>query len=95
MKLKQSTTILKAAPTAIRASNMKNRDYKEQILRENYDEYVNNGGEGLTFREYVEREAENDPNFFRWLFDDRGLGDFDYGLSEEQMTEYNEFIENL
>ena len=95
MKLKQSTTILKAAPTAIRASNMKNRDYKEQILRENYDEYVNNGGEGLTFREYVKREAENDPNFFRWLFDDRGLGDFDYGLSEEQMTEYNEFIENL
>ena len=74
---------------------MKNRDYKEQILRENYDEYVNNGGGGLTFREYVEREAENDPNFFRWLFDDRGLGDFDYGLSEEQMTEYNEFIENL
>ena len=95
MKLKQSTTILKAAPTAIRASNMKNRDYKEQILRENYDEYVNNGGEGLTFREYVEREAENDPNFFRWLFDDGGLGDFDSGLSEEQMTEYNEFIENL
>lgn len=53
---------------------MENKDYKEQILRENYDEYVNNGGEGLTFREYVEREAENDPNFFRWLFDDGNLG---------------------
>ena len=73
---------------------MKNRDYKEQILRENYDEYVNNGG-GLTLREYVEREAENDPNFFRWLFDDGGLGDFDYGLSDEQKAEYNEFIEDL
>lgn len=74
---------------------MKNRDYKEQILRENYDEYVNNGGEGLTFREYVEREAGNDPNFFRWLFDDGNLGDFDYGLNEEQVEEYNEFIEEL
>lgn len=74
---------------------MKKRDYKEQILRKNYDEYVNNGGEGLTFREYVEREAENDPNFFRWLFDDGNLGDFDHGLSEEQVEEYNEFIEEL
>lgn len=73
---------------------MKNRDYKEQILRENYDEYVNNGGGG-SLSEYVEREAENDPNFFRWLFDDGNLGDFDYGLSEELMAEYKEFIGEL
>ncbi len=73
---------------------MKNRDYKEQILRENYDEYVNNGGGADTPRIRGTRGGKR-PEFFRWLFDDGGLGDFDYGLSEEQKVEYNEFIEEL
>lgn len=74
---------------------MKNRDYKEQILRENYDEYIQNGSDDITLREYVEREADSDPNFFRWLFDDGDLGDFDFGLSDEQRDEYRDFIEEL
>lgn len=74
---------------------MKRRDYKEQILRENYDEYIQNGSDDITLREYVEREADSDPNFFRWLFDDRELGDFDFGLSDEQRDEYRDFIEEL
>lgn len=74
---------------------MKNKDYKEQILRENYEQYIKNGGEGLTLREYTEREAENDPDFYRWLFDDGQIEDFGYNLTEDQTTKYQEFIEEL
>lgn len=54
-----------------------------------------NYSDDITLREYVERQAESDPNFFRWLFDDGELGDFDYGLSDEQREEYREFLEEL
>ena len=74
---------------------MKRRDYKEQVLRENYNNYIQSGSDDITFREYVERYADNDPNFFRWLFDDGELGDFDFGLRDEQIEEYREFIEEL
>lgn len=74
---------------------MKRRDYKEQILRENYNEYIQSGSDDITLREYVEREADSDPNFFSWLFDDGDLGDFDFGLSDEQRDEYRDFIEEL
>ena len=74
---------------------MKNRDYKEQILRELYNDYIANGDDDITLREYVECEAESDPEFFSWLFDDNNLGDFDLGLSDEQKEEYREFLEEL
>lgn len=74
---------------------MKNKNYKVQVLTENYSNYIENSDDNITLREYVEREAESDPNFFRWLFDDGELGDFDFGLSDEQREEYREFIEEL
>lgn len=74
---------------------MKNISYKVQVLTENYNNYIENGDDNITLREYVECEAESDPNFFRWLFDDDGLGDFNFGLSDEQREEYRNFIENL
>ena len=50
-------------------------DYKIQILNENYNEYCRNSedgeGDGMSLREYIKRESENDPNFFNWLY---GLG---------------------
>lgn len=46
--------------------------YKIQILNENYDEYCRNSedgeGDGMSLREYIKRESENDPNFFNWLY---------------------------
>lgn len=74
---------------------MKNKDYKVQVLTENYNNYIENDDDNITLREYVEREAENDPNFFRWLFDDGELGDFDFRMSDEQKEEYREFLEEL
>ena len=67
------------------------KDYKIHVLTENHMNY----SDDITLREYVERQAESDPNFFRWLFDDGELGDFDYGLSDEQREEYREFREEL
>ena len=50
---------------------------------------------GCSLREYVEREAKKDPDFFRWLFDEELDEDLDTSLNEEQREIYNEFIENL
>lgn len=74
---------------------MKNKDYKMQVLRENYSEYIRSCEDDMSFREYVEREAENDPGFFRFLFDDSELGDSDSWLNDEQRKEFNEFINEL
>ena len=74
---------------------IKNLDYKKQILVEQFNEFKLNGGEEpATLKEYVERESENDPGFFRWLFDD-DLDDFGFNLSKEQGKEYKEFINKL
>lgn len=48
--------------------------YKIQILEERYREYCNNSedgkGDGMSIHEYINRESENDPNFFSWLYDE-------------------------
>ena len=49
-------------------------EYKKQILIENYNQGDN---EGQNFKEWVETEAQNDPGFFRWLFEDDDLGDYE------------------
>lgn len=54
---------------------------------ENY-ESANNPAD-ISFKEYVERESQNDPNFFRFLFED----DFDFSLTDEQREEFEEFLE--
>lgn len=74
-------------------------DYKIQILNENYNEYCRNSedgeGDGMSLREYVERESESDPAFFRWLFDDGYINDFGTNLSEERFDEYRSLLEEL
>lgn len=47
---------------------MENRDYKIQVLAQNYNCLEN--GESFGFAECVKLEAQSDPNFYRWLFDD-------------------------
>lgn len=71
------------------------KEYKKDYLVENYQNYIDNGEDTISLREYTELESESDPNFFRWLFDDDELGDFDSGMSEEQQEEYREFLEEL
>ena len=68
--------------------NMKNVEiprieYKKQILIENYNQGDN---EGQNFKEWVETEAQNDPGFFRWLFEDDELGDFECPNEEALQT---------
>ena len=75
---------------------IKNVENKKQVLVENFNEYKFNGGEEpATLRGYAEREAENDPGFFRWLFDDGNIGDFGFDLSKDQKQEFYDFVNNL
>ena len=75
---------------------IKNADNKKQVLVELVSGYKFNGGEEpATLKGYVERESENDPGFFRWLFDNENLSDFGFNLSKEQKQEYKEFINKL
>lgn len=71
---------------------MKNQDQKIKVLKGSYQQNTN--GEN-TFREYVELEAQSDPNFFRWLFDCPFERDFDTSLNEDQEIEYKEFLNTL
>lgn len=74
---------------------IKSIEYKKQILVEQFNKYKNNGGEEpATLKVYVEREADNDPNFFGWLFDNSDIeGHAD--LTDEQKQEYKDFLGNL
>jgi len=70
---------------------MKNVANKIQALQENYK--ANEAG--LSLREYVESEADSDPNFFRWLFSEELEQDFDSSLTAEQKEEYQKFLNEL
>lgn len=68
---------------------------KKQILVWSFNEYKFNGGEEpATLRGYVEREADNDPNFFGWLFDNGDIESY-ADLTDEQKQEYKNFLGNL
>jgi hypothetical protein len=65
---------------------------KKQIIIENYNKVDNSS---MTLKEYAEREADNDPQFFRWLFDKDFKEDFDYSLTEQEKEQYNDFLNEL
>ena len=67
------------------------KDYKKAQLEENYKQ----SNCDMTFAEYVLRESENDPNFFRFLFDESFDSDFDLSISDEQKAEFREFLDSL
>lgn len=71
---------------------IKNKENKKQVLVENFSAY--NGEEPATLRGYVEREADNDPNFFSWLFDNSDIEGY-ADLTDEQKQEYKDFLGNL
>ncbi len=66
-----------------------------KALEENYADYRRNGepGDTTTLREYVESQADSDPGFFRWLFNDDNIEDFGTSLTEEQKEEYQKFLD--
>lgn len=69
---------------------------KKQILAWSFNEYKFNGGKApATLRGYVERESDNDPGFFRWLFDNDNLSDFGFNLSKEQKQDFEDFLNKL
>lgn len=60
-------------------------------IKESY--YLNNNMKEISFKEYLENEAENDPNFFYELFEN---GDYEQNwdsvLSEEDREEWNNLL---
>lgn len=76
------------------------QDYKIGQLLENYQNYLENFPtdkecDPQSFREYAELESENDPDFFRWLFNDGDISDFGTNLDDKQREEYAEFLDGL
>lgn len=67
------------------------KNIKIQQLIENY-ESANNPA-NISFKKYVERESQNDPNFFRFLFEEEIEDDFDFSLTDEQREQFEEFLE--
>lgn len=66
---------------------MKNLDYKLQVLNEI------KGENGL--KQYIIENADSDPNFFRWLFDEDFDNDFDSSMTDEQKQEYKDWLDTL
>ena len=60
-------------------------------IKENY--YLNNNMKEVSFKEYLENEAEHDPNFFYELFGNEDYEQkWDYALSEEDREEWDDLL---
>ena len=60
-------------------------------IKENY--YFNNNMKEISFKEYLENEAENDPNFFYELFENEDYEQkWDSVLSEEDREEWDDLL---
>jgi hypothetical protein len=72
---------------------MKKTEHKLQVLTENYNAEESN--KQMTLKEFVEYNASNDPNFYRWLLDADLNNDFDMSLTDDQKDEYRQFLSTL
>lgn len=62
-----------------------------QAIKEGY--YFNNNMKEVSFKDYLESESENDPNFFFELFDNEEYEQkWDHVLSEEDREEWEDLI---
>lgn len=70
-----------------------NFGYALQVMQENFADYRRNGEQNdkTTLREYVESQADSDPGFFRFLFNNDDIEDF-ADLDDEHKEEYKEFL---
>lgn len=62
----------------------------KQILQEIYRSF---NDLNMSLREYIEREAEFDPTFFNWLFED--FDNDNTVVFNQHESEWKEFIENI
>lgn len=61
-----------------------------QILRERYNEIE----EDITFREFVEQQADEDPNFYKRLFKGNPNNN-SKTLTEKQIQAYKDFLDSI
>ena len=64
----------------------------ENVLRENFAAL---NDRSMSFAEYVRLESENDPNFFRFFFNEEFENDFDLDLTQEQEEEFKNYLKTL
>lgn len=70
--------------------NYANGQMQVRFLGKNEDEY-----KLFTLRSYAESEAKNNPNFFRWLFNDYDITYWGTSLIEPQKLEYQNWLHDL
>lgn len=71
-------------------------DYAEVVLREQYKGYVpRRECSPRTIEEWAINEANNDPHFYVWLFDDGSISDFGSNLSDEEREVALNFFKTL
>lgn len=70
---------------------MKNVQIVEKTLKSNF---LSNPG-GMCFKQYVVYASELDPDFFRWLFDEKFEKDFDISLTGKQTKSFMDWLETL
>lgn len=75
------------------------KDYIKKQLIENYNQAAKAADCDIDnyqpIREWVECEAQSDPGFFRWLFQEEFDNDFDNDLSDEQREAFEEYLNSL
>lgn len=62
-----------------------------QILRDKYTEIEDD----ITFREFVELQADKDPNFYRILFKENSEYNPATPLTERQIQAYKDFLDSI
>lgn len=78
----------------------------EKILTENMNHVnaqidvqasANNGSKNelYTLRTYIENEAKNNPNFYRWLFNNYDIDFHGKNMTSEQKAAYQEWFNSL
>lgn len=82
------------------------RENAENILEENMNyangqikvRFIGKGAdrfELFTLGTYIEHEAKDNPNFYRWLFNDYDITFFGTSLTKEQKEEYKTWLHDL
>lgn len=64
----------------------------ENALRENFAALNDST---MSFAEYVKLESENNPNFFRFFFNEEFENDFDIDISDDQRKEFDCFLKSI
>ena len=66
------------------------RSHAKELLKERYRQ----GHGEQSFPEWLQMESENDPNFFRWLFEDES-NLADWQIRDMHSAKWNKFLEEI